>query len=50
VEGFDASDQNIERVVPMLGRAKMGALDELKRAALEHDYSENQVLAKLPKF
>jgi site-specific recombinase XerD len=49
-EGFDASDENVERVVPMLGRAKMGVLDDLKRAALAHDYSENRALAKLPKF
>jgi hypothetical protein len=32
-EGFDVSDDNLARFVPLLARAKVGAVADLKRAA-----------------
>jgi hypothetical protein len=46
-EGFDVSDDNLARFVPLLARAKVGAVADLKRAA-NGDYSEEEKLAKLP--
>jgi hypothetical protein len=46
-EGFDVTDDSVARFVPLLARAKIGAIADLKRAAAG-DYSEDATLAKLP--
>lgn len=48
-QGVEISPADLEKFRPMYIQARQDAVDDLRRARLEDDYSPNPVLAKLPK-
>jgi integrase len=49
-EGIEATDEEVARFLPLMARARKGALDDLKRAALEGDFEDSKELKGAPQL